>query len=98
MRISSRGTVHCRSVPQAVRVCSLQPLPFANPHAVFIPRPRPLILLFSCCSAPDTTRDFARIGDFLKNSSSAAQGAAVGEKTRPQTQAGAYKVVAPWDR
>ncbi len=52
----------------------------------------------SCYSAPDTTRDFARIGDFLKSSGGGAQGGGGAEKGRPQTQAGSYKVVAPWER
>lgn len=50
------------------------------------------------CSAPDTTRDFARIGDFLKKSSAGAAGGGGDAPQRPQTQGGGYKVVAPWER
>ncbi len=62
----------------------------------------PFHLSFSSSSAPDATRDFARIGDFLKSSmsSNSAQGGGVDKAAsgRPQTQAGGYKVVAPWER
>jgi hypothetical protein len=99
MRISSRGTVtHCRSIT-ATPLHFLIAILLPRTHGMYVMQPH---LFFSSSSAPDSTRDFARIGDFLKSSmsSSSAQGGGVDKAAsgRPQTQAGGYKVVAPWER